>query len=71
MSRQIAPENPIPDVEPVPLVQDSLDYKPGSPTSDESPKASGKGTVLISSLSKDEPVVTRKELWSYYRESMP
>jgi hypothetical protein len=25
-----------------------------------------KPSVLISSLSKDEPIVTRKELWSYY-----
>jgi hypothetical protein len=23
--------------------------------------------VVISSISKDEPLVTRKELWSYYR----
>jgi hypothetical protein len=25
-----------------------------------------KAPVLVSSLSKDEPIVTRKELWSYY-----
>jgi hypothetical protein len=24
--------------------------------------------IVISSINKDEPVVTRKELWSYYRE---
>jgi hypothetical protein len=26
----------------------------------------GKGPLFISSISKDEPLVTRKELWSYY-----
>lgn len=68
MSRLPAPENPLPDTEPHPLIQSSLDSK--SVASDERPKKS-KGTVLISSISKDEPIVTRRELWSYYRELCP
>ena len=28
-----------------------------------------KCTALIATIEKDEPVVTRKELWSYYRAS--
>ena len=28
-----------------------------------------KATVLIATVQEDEPIVTRKELWSYYRAS--
>lgn len=66
MSRLPAPENPVLNSEPALLVQSSLDSK--SIASEDRPRKSGKGTVLISSLSKDEPIVTRKELWSYYCE---
>jgi hypothetical protein len=67
MSRLPAPENAVLDTKSTPLVQDSLDYKAGSPVSDESQKKS-KGTVLISSVNKNEPIVTRRELWAYYCE---
>ncbi len=30
-----------------------------------------KGIAFVSSISKDEPVVTRRELWSYYRTLHP
>jgi hypothetical protein len=26
--------------------------------------------LFVSSIRKDEPIVTRKELWSYYRQSL-
>jgi len=29
----------------------------------------GKAPVFVSSIRKDEPIVTRRELWSYYRQS--
>lgn len=65
MSRLPAPENPVPepakdklDIARDSVVPASLDYD-------------GKDPVVISSLSKDEPIVTRKELWSYYCESAP
>ena len=35
---------------------------------DSSDKAN-KATVLIATVQEDEPIVTRKELWSYYRAS--
>jgi hypothetical protein len=66
MSRLPAPEHPVLDTKSPPLVQDGLDYKAGSPVSDDSPKKS-KGTILISSVNKNEPIVTRRELWAYYR----
>ena len=44
-----------------------------SPTEFADPKDSPdkviKSTVLIATVQEDEPVVTRKELWSYYRAS--
>jgi len=65
MSRLPAPQNPVLDVQPAPLVQNSLDNKSDSPRSDELLKKS-KGTVLISSVNENEPIVTRRELWAYY-----
>jgi len=52
-------------------VVDSFDAK--NSTASDSPqivKRRGKGPLLISSISKDEPLVTRKELWSYYCMSL-
>jgi hypothetical protein len=70
MSRLPALENPVLDTKSTPLVQDSLDYKVGSPVSDDSPNKP-KGTILISSVNKNEPIVTRRELWAYYCELSP
>jgi hypothetical protein len=67
MSRLPAPENPVLDTKSTPLAWDSLDEKAGSPVSDN-PQKESKGTVLISSVNKNEPIVTRRELWAYYRE---
>ncbi|KAF7302468.1 Autophagy-related protein [Mycena chlorophos] len=65
MSRLPAPENPIPDTELVP----SDDYK-GSEEATSTKVApvsgNGKPSLFVSSIHKNEPVVTRKELWSYY-----
>lgn len=36
-----------------------------------SPKKVSNSTVLIATVQEDEPLVTRKELWSYYRVSSP
>lgn len=36
-----------------------------------SPKKISKSTVLIATVQEDEPLVTRRELWSYYRASFP
>lgn len=41
-------------------VVDGVEYKGASPPQ------SSRGPVFVSSISKDEPIVTRKELWSYY-----
>lgn len=66
MSGLPAPEIPALGSEPAQLLlARSIDSK--SEVSDEKlPKEKGKA-VLISSIKKDEPVVNRKELWSYYR----
>ncbi|KAF7984748.1 hypothetical protein HWV62_11701 [Athelia sp. TMB] len=65
MSRLPAPENPVlihDEAGPLPASSD-LDYKDGSAA--DLPKKS-KGIVLISSISENEPIVTRRELWAYY-----
>jgi hypothetical protein len=54
MSRLPAPENPIPDMEP------DADYKQTNEVAQPD---------NIAPLDDREPVVTRKELWSYYRAS--
>ena len=36
----------------------------------DSPVKGIKSSRLIATVEKDEPVVTRKELWSYYRASL-
>ncbi|KAJ6561545.1 autophagy-related protein 22-like protein [Mycena vulgaris] len=61
MSRLPAPVNPVLDVEPVADSRHSDEYKDPA-----TPPTSSKRPVFISSIGKDEPVVTRKELWSYY-----
>ena len=67
MPRVPAPENSLPDIESLPLaVQSSPDSE--SVASKDKHQIQPKGTILISSVGKDEPIVTRKELWSYYRE---
>lgn len=59
MSRLPAPENPIPDVETVD-VDDKHDH------GDEEPATS---IIPVARVDKSDPVVTRRELWSYYRTS--
>lgn len=68
MSQLPPPQNPVvhDSTEPAPLIQD-VDYDSVSPVSDDSSKKS-KATVLISSINKNEPIVTRRELWAYYCE---
>ncbi|KAF7307521.1 Autophagy-related protein [Mycena indigotica] len=61
MSRLPAPENPVPDAEPQAHDRASDDYK----DSDEV-ATGGKPSLFVSSITKDEPAVTRRELWSYY-----
>jgi len=39
----------------------------GSPIGHEPLPLESNKPIFVSSLSKDEPIVTRKELWSYYR----
>lgn len=52
---------------------DSTDKKGnGDSTSDSIPPMRiGKSTALIATVREDEPLVTRRELWSYYRASSP
>lgn len=71
MSRQPIPENPVLDEQPVLSLADdhekrSID-KRSSVEANVVPARKSKGHTFISSISKDEPLVTRKELWSYYR----
>lgn len=56
MSRLPAPENPVPDIE-------TVDYDGKSVESPDEPTSS---VVPVAQINKAEPVVTRKELWSYY-----
>ncbi|KZP21589.1 MFS general substrate transporter [Athelia psychrophila] len=65
MSRLPAPENPVLDHDHVEPAHSKLDYKEGDGSADSIPKKS-KGVVLISSVGANEPIVTRRELWSYY-----
>ncbi|TRM67466.1 autophagy-related protein 22-like protein [Schizophyllum amplum] len=58
MSRLPAPENPKPDAAITSVDEAVLDSK-----SDASRPI---GVHFVSTISKDEPVVTRRELWSYY-----
>ena len=56
-SGQIAPEEKVSVTNPIDLVTvDSAD-------------SGGKASLFVSSIGKDEPIVTRRELWSYYRQS--
>lgn len=48
----------------------SLDSKHGNMESDEHLKTPNQGTISSSS-DKGEPIVTRRELWSYYCEFPP
>lgn len=77
MSRPPPPENPIAPVQPA-LARDTKDHddfidvvhtldSKGSSNASIPHKRSG--PAFVSSISKDEPIVTRKELWSYYRTS--
>ena len=51
--------------------QDSTDAKDNGDFPLDSPEKVNKSTVLVASEERDDPVVTRKELWSYYRRSSP
>ncbi|KAJ7639302.1 autophagy-related protein 22-like protein [Roridomyces roridus] len=68
MSRLPAPVNPVlEDSEPVAEARHSDEYKDTKDSSEQLPsKNLKKGPVFVSSIGKDEPVVTRRELWSYY-----
>jgi hypothetical protein len=78
MSRPPPPENPIAPIQSTPArnkdddpndfvdVVHTLDSK-GS--LDGSIPRKGSAPAFVSSISKDEPIVTRRELWSYYRTS--
>lgn len=76
MSRPPPPENPIAPVQPALAREDDHDdFVDVIRTLDSKGSSNGsiprKGTapVFVSSINKDEPIVTRKELWSYYRTS--
>ena len=45
-------------------VVDRVDSKAGFSDADVT---GGNGSIFISSIRKDEPIVNRRELWSYYR----
>ena len=53
------------------LVQVSVEI--GNHSDDAGGKERAPEPLFVSSIRKDElePIVTRKELWSYYRESFP
>lgn len=59
MSRTLPPENPLPTTEPEPVYADD---KNGHVLDEDIP--------VVMPLSDDEPIVTRRELWSYYRASL-
>ena len=60
MSKQPAPENPKPEATVTAVVDEVTDSK------SESDVSRPGGIHFVSTISKDEPVVTRRELWSYY-----
>ncbi|EGO02289.1 hypothetical protein SERLA73DRAFT_50012 [Serpula lacrymans var. lacrymans S7.3] len=66
MSKIPAPENPVPHADLADV--DYVDDKLGSDASqaDVALPQGRKKHVFISSINKDEPIVTRRELWSYY-----
>ena len=45
-------------------ISDQLDFKPESNGGGHMPRA----PLFVSSISQNEPIVTRRELWSYYRQ---
>lgn len=65
MSKQPAPEN-VPHIETLPvLVKDDtasiiMDENAAGPSRD--------GPAIIARINKEEPIVTRRELWAYYRK---
>ncbi|KAJ7886758.1 autophagy-related protein 22-like protein [Mycena leptocephala] len=67
MSRLPAPENPVLDAEPVAESRHSDEYKDkGSSDQPSTPPVASKHPLFVSSIGKNEPAVTRRELWSYY-----
>jgi hypothetical protein len=80
MSRPPPPENPIApvqsarvregddDVDDLTDVVHTLDMS-GNFGGSISHKGSAPSSGFVSSISKNEPIVTRRELWSYYRTS--
>ncbi|RDB19866.1 Autophagy-related protein 22-1 [Hypsizygus marmoreus] len=59
MSRLPAPENPVAPPQLNPTLEPERD-------NDSKGSYEGASPAFVSSISKDEPIVTRKELWSYY-----
>lgn len=65
MSRLPTVQDPIGVVEPLSLYDSKQDQKQIENLDFDSHLEQ---PTFISSISKDEPIVTRRELWSYYRE---
>jgi hypothetical protein len=69
MAKQLPPENPLPPTTDNDLIgsddDTKLDKNISTPAVVYNRKRSG--PAFVSSISKNEPVVTRRELWSYYR----
>ncbi|CAK5263510.1 unnamed protein product [Mycena citricolor] len=65
MSRLPQPVFPVANVVPTPGDEDTKDPKDPENTAADLLTV-GKRPLFVSSMSKDEPVVTRRELWSYY-----
>lgn len=49
------------------VLEESVDSKASSIDHGGIVERRRKGPAFVSSVSKDEPVTTRRELWSYYR----
>lgn len=63
MSLVSPPERSVPAV-------DVIQAKNDDSSDTISPKIN-KATVLIAAVEESEPIVTRRELWSYYRAAFP
>ena len=48
-------------------ISDQLDFEPANNGGGHRPRA----PLFVSSISQNEPIVTRRELWSYYRQWSP
>ena len=52
------------------LVSVELGNRSDIKTTDDAGRDRAPGPLFVSSIRKDEPIVTRMELWSYYRQSL-